>query len=78
MVNCFQDTFYNKILTSRFFGKPLEDPPPPTLPCVQYIDPEVPSAVTPFCQTKTQRFSLEIHTLTLAYIPAAIKCNYKA
>jgi hypothetical protein len=33
--------FYNKILTSKNFSKPLGDPPPP-LPCVQYIDPEVP------------------------------------
>ena len=38
--DCFQDTFYNNILTSKNFGKPLGDPPP--LPCVQYIDPEVP------------------------------------
>jgi hypothetical protein len=36
--DCFQDTFYNNILTSKNFGKPLGDP----LPCVQYIDPEVP------------------------------------
>jgi hypothetical protein len=38
--------FYNKVLTSKNFSKPLEDPPPPPphlLPCVQYIDPEVPS-----------------------------------
>jgi hypothetical protein len=32
--------FYNKILTSKNFSKPLGDP----LPCVQYIDPEVPLA----------------------------------
>jgi len=33
--------FYNKFLTSKNFGKLLGDPPPP-LPCVQDIDPEVP------------------------------------
>ena len=39
--DCFQDTLYNKILTSKIFGKPL------TLWGVQYIDPEVPFIAHP-------------------------------
>ena len=38
--DCFQDTFYNNILTSKISVSPWGTPPP--LPCVQYIDPEVP------------------------------------
>jgi hypothetical protein len=45
--DCFQDTFYNNILTSKNFSKPLGDPPP--LPCVQYIDPEVPLYACELC-----------------------------
>ena len=37
--------FYNKILTSKIFGKALGDP---LLPCVHYIDPKVPLSLSVF------------------------------